>query len=43
MQSAIDRIMLAIENKERIMIFGDYDVDGVTSSYSLFNFFQKYL
>jgi single-stranded-DNA-specific exonuclease len=43
MQAAINRIMLAIEKKERIMIFGDYDVDGVTSSYCLFNFVQKYL
>lgn len=29
---AIDRIIAAIENKEKILIAGDYDVDGVTSS-----------
>ncbi len=32
MDRAVDRILRAIENKERIVIYGDYDVDGVTSS-----------
>lgn len=31
-QRAVDRINKAIENKEKILIFGDYDVDGITSS-----------
>ncbi len=29
---AIDRLLYAIEHKEKILIFGDYDVDGITSS-----------
>jgi len=29
---SIERILLAIERKEKILIYGDYDVDGVTSS-----------
>ncbi len=31
-QRAVDRINLAIEKQEKILIFGDYDVDGITSS-----------
>lgn len=31
-QKAVDRINKAIENQEKILIFGDYDVDGITSS-----------
>jgi single-stranded-DNA-specific exonuclease len=32
MSLAVDRILRAIANKERIAIHGDYDVDGVTST-----------
>lgn len=32
MQLTVDRIMEAISNKEKIIIFGDYDVDGITSA-----------
>lgn len=31
-QKAVDRILYAIENQEKILICGDYDVDGITSS-----------
>lgn len=31
MQIAVDRIIQAIDSKEKIMIYGDYDVDGITS------------
>jgi len=31
MDKAVDRIMSALENGEKIVIYGDYDVDGVTS------------
>ncbi|MCT8139544.1 single-stranded-DNA-specific exonuclease RecJ [Anaerobacillus sp. CMMVII] len=32
MRQATERIMQAIENKEKILIFGDYDADGVSST-----------
>lgn len=31
-QKAVDRIQQAIKNNEKILVFGDYDVDGITSS-----------
>lgn len=31
MRQAVDRIFAAIENNESVTLFGDYDVDGVTS------------
>lgn len=40
---AIDRIKLAIKKNEKIMIFGDYDVDWITSSFLIYTFFTKYL
>src|SRR5690348_2144558 len=32
MRTAVDRLFRAREGNERIVIFGDYDVDGVTST-----------
>lgn len=32
MQKAVDRIFKAIEDAEHILVFGDYDCDGVTST-----------
>lgn len=31
-ERSVERILAAIKNKEKILIFGDYDVDGITSS-----------
>ena len=41
MEKAVDRILLAFENHEKILVFGDYDVDGTTSVACMFNFLQK--
>src|SRR5262249_29128452 len=32
MRDAVDRIMRAVGNKEKILVYGDYDVDGTTST-----------
>jgi single-stranded-DNA-specific exonuclease len=41
MDKAVERIKKAKENNERVFIFGDYDVDGVTSTSILMHFFKK--
>lgn len=41
MDKAVKRIKEAKKNDEKVMIFGDYDVDWVTSTSLLMHFFQK--
>ena len=41
MDKAVHRIITAIENFERIGIYGDYDADGITSTAILFKFLQS--
>ncbi len=38
MQKAVDRIEAALIRKEKILIFGDYDVDGTTAVASMYQF-----
>ncbi len=40
MQKAVDRIQLAFRKNEKILIYGDYDVDGTTSVATLFGFLK---
>lgn len=37
-QKAAERIKAALEHKEKIVIYGDYDVDGITSTAILYQF-----
>src|SRR5690554_412023 len=38
MEKAVQRIINAIERKEKILIYGDYDVDGTTSVALMYDF-----
>lgn len=38
MDKAVERILQALQNREKIMVFGDYDVDGTTSVASMYQF-----
>jgi single-stranded-DNA-specific exonuclease len=38
MQQAVDRIAKAINGKEKILVYGDYDVDGTTSVALVYDF-----
>ena len=41
MKIAVQRILKAIHNKEKIIIYGDYDVDGITSVTVLKSFLEE--
>ena len=41
MDKAVARILSAIQNNERILVFGDYDVDGTTSIAAMYQFLRK--
>ena len=41
MEKAVERILKAIEKKEQIIIYGDYDVDGITSVTVLKSFLEE--
>lgn len=41
MEKAVERIKLALENGEKISVFGDYDADGVTSTALLYSYLSS--
>ena len=40
MRTAVDRVRRAIDEKEKILVYGDYDVDGTTSTVLLLKTFE---
>ncbi len=42
MDKAINRLTNAIHQNEKVLLFGDYDVDGTTSVALMFSFLKKY-
>ncbi len=41
MEQAVERIKKAIQNSERITVYGDYDVDGITATALLFSVLKE--
>lgn len=41
MEKAVERIERAIENGEKITVYGDYDVDGITATYILSHYLKS--
>lgn len=41
MQKAVERIATAIENGEKILVYGDYDVDGTTAVSLMYRYLSK--
>ena len=42
MDKAVDRILRARDSDEKILVFGDYDVDGTTAVACVFQFLKKF-
>src|SRR5579862_4431543 len=41
MLKAVNRIILAMRNNEKILVFGDYDVDGTTAVACMYQFIRS--
>ena len=42
MQDAVDRIEKAITKQEKVLVYGDYDVDGTTSVAMMYSFLKRF-
>jgi len=42
MHEAVERLTVALQNNEKILVYGDYDVDGTTSVAMVYRFLTKY-
>ena len=43
MDKAVERIIRAVNNNEKILVFGDYDVDGTTAVACMYRFLKKHI
>lgn len=41
MEKAVQRILVALKNEERILVFGDYDVDGTTAVSLVYSYLSE--
>ena len=41
MEDAVERILSALDKNEKIVIYGDYDVDGITSTATVYKFLKS--
>ena len=41
MEKVVERIILAVKNNERILVYGDYDVDGITSTFIMYKVIES--
>lgn len=42
MEAAVERLKLAVHHQEKILIYGDYDVDGTTAVALTYSFFRQF-
>lgn len=42
MDKAVERVLRAIEKSEKVLVYGDYDVDGTTSVALVYSYLKKY-
>jgi single-stranded-DNA-specific exonuclease len=42
MQNAVDRLTVAMQKNEKILVYGDYDVDGTTSVSLVYKFLKRF-
>ncbi len=42
MDKAVERLLQAIENNEKILVYGDYDVDGTTAVSTVFSYLKQF-
>ena len=42
MDKAVSRIQHALDNREGILVYGDYDVDGTTAVSMVYSFFKRF-